>query len=285
MTEPKEKKDDKKTLMKAEMAREALKEEDSVVVGDGKNSAAGKTGETTSPKEVLSAKYFRMKYEIEMQNYLIEKMNRELQSKMIRCRPPFELCQLRQKLNFELRKLDRMIEFAINMQRSNPDEKWGPIAISTVEQSKPARSHSCPLLGKQPKLPKTPSGVSLVSGFDELEDILLNEEEENCQQQKSTELKELKIREFCSKMGEMAKTLKHLQEERLRLEAQGCNRNIKCEDLFNMNSAVSATSDDEVLKSQLEAVEEATKKLRAKVDEMKLNIKKLLNDFTSLKQS
>lgn len=273
---PRPKPKDKKSMMTLNSEKESK--------GDMRSVTSQGKGEANPPKEDFSSRYLKMKYEIEMQNYLIDKMHRELEAKMMNCRPEFELCQLQQKMDLEVVKLGKMIEFAICIQRLNPEEKWGSIPISTVGQCKPMKTRSCPRLTKKLKLPQTPSGISLVSGFDELEDILLKEDEENCLQEVSRKLKEERIQDLCGKMGEMACKFKQLQEERLRLESEGCNRDIKCSQLFNGSCQDTDVSDDEV-KAKLLSIDQATKQLLCNVDKMKCKTKNLLQDFSSFKQT
>lgn len=274
--------EDKINKLKARNALETDKKQKSKTNAKGKLSTGKKLSKVD---EIFSTKYLKMKYEIEMQNYVIDKMNRQLQAKTKKRRPELELCLLKQKLDLEFQKLGKMIAFAMCMQKNNPEEKWGPIPISTVRQCAAIRPRSCLSSSAKIKPPMTPSGVSVVSGFDELEDILLREDEENCEQQKSLKLKEEKMQVFSDKITEMACKLRQLHEERVRLEAEGCNKDIKCESLFEMNSdsGESSENEDSEIREHLQSVADAMKELLCNVQVMKCNIKQLHSEFNSLK--
>lgn len=129
-------------------------------------------------EEGFSRKYLKMKYEIELQNFAIDKINRELQVKFLQCCPEPEVRQLKHRLGLELHKLCQMVEMAISAQRHNPSEKWGPIPISTI--------------GEAMKIspPHVPSGISNVSGFNDLKD--LREDQGRCLKIETEKLRALR---------------------------------------------------------------------------------------------
>ncbi|CAG9797035.1 unnamed protein product [Chironomus riparius] len=117
-------------------------------------------------------KYKKMKYEIELQNYLVDKLNRELQIKTFKKYQESTLLELKNIIQKEIMKLKEMIDFTIFEQCQNKDLGWGSIPISslttnTIKMPQP----SC-------GLPKTPSSVSNVSTFSMLEDLNLCQEKE-----------------------------------------------------------------------------------------------------------
>ncbi|XP_070504315.1 repetitive organellar protein-like isoform X1 [Chironomus tepperi] len=118
-------------------------------------------------------KYNKMKYEIELQNYLIDKLNREIQTKISKNYPQTILMELNNHLEKEIMKLKEMIEFTIFEQFNNKDLGWGAIPISSLTSNK--ISISQPSCG----LPKSPC-VSNVSTFSMLKDLNLSKEKEKC---------------------------------------------------------------------------------------------------------
>lgn len=131
-------------------------------------------------EEGLSRKYLKMKYEIELQNFAIDKLNRELQAMTLKCCPEPETRPLKHRLGLEVSKLCRMIELSIKTQRQNPKDKWGPIPISTIGE--PMKISS----------PQRPSGISNISGFEDLEVSLADETNGKCLKIETAKLRELR---------------------------------------------------------------------------------------------
>ena len=215
-------------------------------------------------------KYLKMRYEIEMQNYLISKQNRELQAKTKKCCPQDELCQLKFNLDKEVLKLRKMVEFAISMQRKNAEEKWGPIAISTFSKNQIRKSLPCPSEPVQKlKAPETPSGVTLVSGFDELDDVLMACEEETC----------------LGKNRECPQQCPN-EDPRVKFGDQTCSNEVRCEDLFGTRSdKESSNFSKRVVELELKTVTDSMKALMSNVDTMKCKIQKLRKEFGSYKKT
>lgn len=117
-------------------------------------------------------KYKKMKYEIEMQNYLVEKLNRELHTKISKFYPESTLKGLRENMEKEIKKLKDMIDATIFEQCKNNDLGWGPIPIS------PLTSNMISIPQPSCGLPKTPSCVSNVSAFSMHENLQLCQEKE-----------------------------------------------------------------------------------------------------------
>lgn len=111
-------------------------------------------------------KYFKLKYEIEVQNFLIDKFNRELLMKTSQWYPECELERLRHNLKAEIMKLHHMIDNAIWVQRGNQHCEFGAIPISLVTNTtKLPLKLNC----KEYVLPQKPSNISNVSGFSKIE--------------------------------------------------------------------------------------------------------------------
>lgn len=168
-----------------------------------------------------SKKYLRMKHEIEIKNYLLDKMNRELATKTSKGRPSLELWRLEQEILKEINILHNMIYFAICLQRNNRAEKWGPIPISPVSsQLIKERPKSAPSKHKKLVLPKTPSGISRVSGFENLEDVILQGERKHCFNHVKLDTKGQKISERNKEVEELEHQLSHLRENYQRLQSK-----------------------------------------------------------------
>jgi hypothetical protein len=230
-----------------------------------------------------SKKYFKMKYEIEMQNYLIDKLNRDHQAKTIRCRPKHELCILKRRLSFEVNKLRDMIQFAMCMQKTNKADQWGPIPISTVGKQK---NCSEPRLCKKSfklKPPETPSGISVVSGFEELENIKLNSDMLACAEDLKHRRKMDKINEFCKKVDDVSCQITRCEKNQR--HAEPVDSHVKCEELFGnkQNPSKSEPCDDEV-SAHLKALNCAMSHLLSDVETVKCNIKRIHEEFNDLKE-
>ncbi|KAG5674437.1 hypothetical protein PVAND_004408 [Polypedilum vanderplanki] len=178
-----------------------LNNEESLVVKESvhENSEESKI-ETEAPRASstfqLCKKFKRIKYEIDMQNYRINKLQRELKSKRI---PEYKAKEMEQVLKKEMFKLGEMIQTAMDEKRKNKEEDclWGPISLDN--------DHNILL-----NPPKTPSDLSKISGFDEyayteillsdnekletdrykLQECILQQEETNCCLQKQIALLE-----------------------------------------------------------------------------------------------
>lgn len=116
-------------------------------------------------------KYKKMKYEIELQNYLVDKLNRDLQIKISKNYPETIVQELNIDLEREIMKLKEMIEFTIFEQCQNKDLGWGTIPIS------PLTSKSISIPESSCGIPKSPC-VSSVSTFSMLEELNLSQEKE-----------------------------------------------------------------------------------------------------------
>lgn len=137
------------------------------------SSAVDKCSDTISkPCEPShpNKKYLKIKFEIDQQNYVVEKLNYEIILKGKCCESEEKLCIMKKNLNREIEKLKEMYRYAMIQQRMCKNEKWGPISVSAIDEVQIGSNNSPQLeCGKKPKFPKVPSNISDVSGFSKLE--------------------------------------------------------------------------------------------------------------------
>lgn len=110
----------------------------------------------------LCKKFKKIKYEIEMQNYKINKLQRELEMKKeLKGISPFSLEKTERELKSELCTLGEMIQLAMEKQSLNKEENclWNSISVNKSFDKK-----NKVLLNP----PKTPSDISKISGIEEL---------------------------------------------------------------------------------------------------------------------
>lgn len=128
--------------------------------------------ETSNTCKEYCKKYKKIRYEIELQNYLVDKLNRELHTKISKNYPESTLEELRENMEKEIKKLKGMIEATIFEQCKNNNLGWGPIPISLLTSNMISkRQPSC-------GLPKSPSCLSNVTAFSMHEDLQLCQEKE-----------------------------------------------------------------------------------------------------------
>lgn len=272
---------------KEESGNTDSKSEDS----DGLKKCDKKKGKGKEEEPVkFSKKYLKMKYEIELQNYWIDKMNRDLKSKTLKCRPEKELCRLKKKIKQEIKKLEEMVQFAISLQRGDPTEKWGPIPISPIAENALGKKNPCPRESKTLQPPVTPSDISNLSGFTALDDILVDNDEEACLMQKEIEAKGNQIKELCTKLKNTKHDLMKLMNERKLLNVQKCPPNpcdacdcdneVKCDEIFEPNKTNDLVENVKAIKT----VDEMVRKMIKNIETIKCSAKKLHDEMDCLKQ-
>ena len=239
----------------------------------------------------FSKKYLKMKYEIELQNYWIDKMNRDLKSKILKCRPEHEICRMKDKIKEEIRKVEEMVRFASCLQRSDPTEKWGPIPVSTINEETVGKKEQCPT-EKSLKPPMTPSDISKLSGFSELDEIKMDNDEDACLMQMEIDCKEEQIKGLCTKLVDTKHDLQKLVNERNLLNTQNyepnpcepscktCNNEIKCEEIFKPKKKDDWCKNIETIKK----VDSMVKKMIGSIQNIKCNAKKLHQEIDCMKQ-
>lgn len=112
----------------------------------------------TSPQPQTAKKYQKIKHEIDLQNYEVAKLTRELKMRTERCFPPNCLQQTETKLCNAQKRLRKMIKCAMEEQKKSGGENWGPIPMA-FDESFP---------DKDIIRPKTPSNLSEISGFSKI---------------------------------------------------------------------------------------------------------------------
>lgn len=229
--------------------------------------------ERRSKPKKFSKKYQKMRYEIELQNFILDKIHRQLKVKVKKCCPQSELQGLKQSLDREVEKLREMVRFAIDMQRENQDEIWGSIPISTQSKVDFSEMQACDDRSSAMKPPQKPSQTSQLSGFDDLDDIMYGCAKESCQESE-----------------------KSRDEKCCQPKMKRCEEEVRCEELFPeptecpkksaqpcKKSQVKSCADDEVEK-ELKSVTDSMKSLMSNLASMKCKIKTLRSDFSTLKE-
>lgn len=236
-----------------------------------------------------SSKYLKMKYEVDLQNYCVAKMSRDLAVKKMKCRPRCELRLLEKRLNKEVNKLNEMVKFAICVQRKNKHEKWGPIQISPLSE---AQSKLCPPKSRHNvKPPVTPSGISKVSGFEELDEIMMDKDEEACKMKIELKEKQKKIHEMCQRLKTMECQLQKFEEQKQSEKSQQNHESaakeyeIKCEELFNLSSDGTDDELDKNVRIKLKSAERLMEELVANVEVMKGSVAKIRQEMFALKEN
>lgn len=213
----------------------------------------------------VSKKFLKMKYEIEQQNYIIEKVNREIEMKTSKNFPTTELERLHNVMRQERTKLMKMIRFAMSMQKELETDVWGPITISSAyEQLENCRREK----KKCVRPPVTPSDTSKVSGFDELEVLLISDSADECK--KDIEEKEELICELQEQLNEAEEENKKIMEKCLEDEAK------REECLLKKSSALE-------LFKQLDEVKDLNDELACNLQNIKENVKQLRDEIATVK--
>lgn len=109
--------------------------------------------------EQTSKKFQKVKYEIDRQNFTIAKLSREMNMKSQRGFPSACLHGLKNQICSEKKKLHAMVKHAMKLQSTCADDQWGPISITSFDSS------YC----DKPKVPQTPSDISKISAFTNLD--------------------------------------------------------------------------------------------------------------------
>lgn len=210
----------------------------------------------------VSKKFLKMKYEIEQQNYIIEKLNREIEKKTEKNFPTTELTRLQNLMREERAKLMKMIRFAMEMQKELGTDKWGPISISAAYE-KLSDCQREPLKCVRP--PVTPSETSRISGFDELEILLLSDSNENSKLKRNLEEKEEMIDKLKQKLTEAEK------------ENENCSKLPEKDDnCLTKSSAIG-------LFKQFDEVKGLNDALACNLQNIKKNVKQLRDELSTVK--
>lgn len=162
----------------------------------------------------------RIKFEIDRQNFVIAKLNREIECKSQQGFPQACLQQLKSQLFAECKKLKAMVKCAT--EQSNGRELWGAAQL---------RVNSTP---------STPSSISNVSAFSDIDfaEAILSDnnhlEEDRCHLQKEVLIREESIENLQAKLEQMQCQLiklchdnKSMAEKLTKSADSGCKQKIK----------------------------------------------------------
>ncbi|CAO1371934.1 unnamed protein product [Diamesa hyperborea] len=226
-------------------------------------------------------KYLKIKFEIDQQNYVVEKLNYEIILKTKCCESEDKLCIMKKNLNREIEKLKEMYRYAMVEQRMCKNEKWGPISVSAIDEvqivSNNSPQQAC---GKKPRFPKVPSNISDVSGFSKLElseSLLSNNEcleDDKFKLQNELLCKDHHVQELQANLHmtqcEMAKLCRENMAMARKLEnPDPCQKPVKC------------CSDVEF---RLKYYKENTDKLECNISQMDTALKKLKCELEAVKK-
>ena len=226
-------------------------------------------------------KYLKIKFEIDQQNYIVEKLNYEIILKSKCCESEDKLCIMKKNLNREIEKLKEMYRYAMVEQRMCKNEKWGPISVSAIDEVQ-IGSYNSPQLasGKKPRFPKVPSNISDVSGFSKLElsESLLSNNE--CLEDDKFKLQ-----------NELLCKDNHVQELQANLHMTQCEMAKLCRE--NMAMAKKLEQPDpcqkptkccSAVESRLKYYKENTDMLECNISQMDMALKKLKCEFDAIKK-
>jgi hypothetical protein len=199
-------------------------------------------------KSKLAKKCKKIKFAIDRQNFVIAKLNREIECKSQQGFPQTCLQQLKNQLFSECRKLQAMVKCA--MEQQNCKELWGAAKLS-VNSS-------------QLKLPSTPSSLSDVSAFSNIDfaEAILSDnnylEEDRCHLQKEVLVREESIEDLQSKLEQMQCQLiklchdnKSMAEKLTKSADSGCKQEIKCQVMTITSNTTKLASNVKQLEAHL----------------------------------
>lgn len=205
----------------------------------------------TKPKPA-SKKFQKVKYEIDRQNFTIAQLTREIETKTKREFPLPCLYALNGQLCNEKKKLEAMIKHSMSLQQSNGGvDHWDAIPLTTYEDCK----------GKTPKPPRTPSNISKISAFTDLEfcESLLSDNE-NINNDRF-ELQEELYRKDQS-LHDLEDKVDILQCQLIKM----CN---------NSKISIAPSNTNDITKSKMQSVIAKTEKLTTGIHQLESNLSEL----------
>lgn len=123
----------------------------------------------------FSKLYLKIKYAIQMQNYNISKLCQELKVMKQRGLHP-QMARLKVQLRKEIERLQKMVQYAMDVQKEDSEGLWGPIPLSTISMAQ-LENNSYDF--ERVEMPKEPSQVSLSQNvLNDFNEKLLEEERE-----------------------------------------------------------------------------------------------------------
>jgi hypothetical protein len=258
------------------------------VIGAG--SRTENVGAENNPEDEemvsYSKKYQKMKYEIEMQNFWIDKMNRDLNWKIQQKRPGGEIQRLEKKVATEVQKAKEMVEFAEAMQRRNPSDKWGPIPLTPIAEESIDQRALVP--------PMVPSDTSNLSGFEQLNEIKTDRDEYVNLLQNEIDSKEDHIKELNEKLKEAHQNLMLLSEKRESLSqspsqssaAKALRKTQNEEELMKNIEAIRSVDEMmKILMDKIQSIKELAKTLQEEIDWLRIKNFEIMDRELYLKEN
>jgi hypothetical protein len=220
-----------------------------------------------------SKKYQKIKYEIEMQNFWIDKMNRDLKWKIQQKRPESEIQRLEKKVGIEIQKVNEMVEFAEALRRGNPTERWGSIPLTPFAKENMGKSIGERVLAP----PMVPSDTSNLTGFERLNEIKTDRDDEVNWLQNEIESKEDRIKELSEKLKQAEQSLMELSEKRESLSQSPSESSITETKLKQMErDSIRKTKNEEELIKNIEAIRSVDEMMKILMDKIQ-SIKEVAN--------
>ena len=213
--------------------------------------------------QLSSKKYQKIKYEIDLQNFEVAKITRELKMRTENCFPANCLQQTELELTNARKKLNLMIKCAMNEQKKS-GENWGPIPLAFDKIS------SSSLLYLKPK---TPSNISEISGFNNHQFDLDNFE--TLEEDRFSLQREILFKD------EM------LQELEQKLEATQCQILRMCQENQSMTRKLHESQTEacrKQLNTKLNAQVEKATKLSCTIEKLSTNLNNLRCELDTLKE-
>lgn len=225
------------------------------------------------PKTQINKKFQKMKYKIDQQNFAMAKLKREIEMKAHRGFPSPCLRLLQSQYCSEQKKLNAMIEKATDEQARAGCSKdsWKPITLSFDD---------IPACRKSLKPPSTPSGISKVSAFSNLnfcESILSDN------QSLDSERNELQEQLICKDEAfqELEDKIELLQSQMIKI----CHENqTMAKKLEESQSRTSQPEYQKDVKTKIQSVVSNADKLSCGIHQLESNLAELRNDLHQVKK-
>lgn len=208
----------------------------------------------------MSKKCQKIKFEIDRQNFLIAKLNREIEKKAQQGFPSSCLLQLQNQLCVECNKLKEMVDCA--MKQENSEQLWGEIQLSMKSDHR--------------KPPESPSSISDASAFTDMEfaEAVVNDnnylEQDRCHLQEEILTKDDSIQDLEEKLEQMRCQLiklchdnKTMAEKLTKSADSGCKQEMKC---------------------QVKTITSNTEKLASNVKQLEVHLCELRHELCRLKK-
>jgi len=173
----------------------------------------------------FSKKYLKVKYEVEVQNFIIDKLHCELKSKIKKQAPPEQVKELQSNLRNEIAKLRMMVTKAMFAQRNDKDQRWGPIPLSVIEEEPFGcfKVAAIPTLSNNKDAPEVPAEASMVSGLSAYEDMAFRKSLKQCTKEQEPEVSVDDLRRQISQIeSNMSQLQQMLKDKRVTPSKTDC---------------------------------------------------------------